>query len=172
MRRWAARLLLISSSFSSSGMTDRPGDAYLVRHQDWARGMFGARGGEPLFELAPELGLAIILENDRPETMALQHTFPWSSGQISVAAAIGFNGTLQIINPVNSGLIVVVQGMKQVSKPTAGTILITLDGALIGAGQAPNISLDSRAKVVAAQPVVACLNATANSTGVNGLKID
>src|SRR5437879_5530206 len=127
MRRWAARLLLISSSFSSSGMTDRPGDAYLVRHQDWARGMFGARGGEPLFELAPELVAAIILENDRPETMALQHTFPWSSGRISVAANVGFNSTLQIINPVSSGIIVVVQGMKAVTGAAGRIFRVTLD---------------------------------------------
>ena len=154
-------------------MTDRPGDAYLVRHQDWARGMFGARGGEPLFELAPELVAAIILENDRPETMALQHTFPWSSGRQLIAAAVGNLGTSQIINPTNSGLLVVVQGAKLINKLSAGDIFITLDGALIGAGQAPNISLDSRAKVVAAQPVVASLNAVSNATAaVNGVIID
>ncbi len=154
-------------------MADRPGEGYIIRHQDFARSYFGVRSGEPLHEVAPELTLAIILENDRAENFALQHTFPWSSGVVPVAAAVGNVNQLQIINPVSSGIVVIVQGMKLAGKVTVGTIIITLDGALIGAGQAPNISLDSRAKVVAAQPVVASLNAISNATvGVNGVQVD
>src|SRR2546427_4589593 len=152
-------------------MTDRPGEGYVQRQNDWVRGFFGARSGEPIHEVAPELSLGIVLEDDRPETMWLQHTLPWSSGFANVAAGTT-NATLQIINPANSGLLVVVQGMKIIQKAVAGAITITLDGALLGAGQAPNIALDSRAKVVAAQPVVASLNAVLNSTGINGVIVD
>jgi len=155
-------------------MTDRPGEGYLQRQNDWLRSYFGARSGEPIHELAPELVAALILESDRPETMALQHTFPWSSGLMTIAAAVGNIGTAQIINPTNSGLLVVVQGAKVTAKATGGGVMrITLDGALIGAGQAPNISLDSRARVVAGQPVVASLNAISNATaGTNGVIVD
>ena len=152
-------------------MTDRPGEGYLQRQSDWLRSYLRARSGEPVHELSPELVAAIILENDRPETMVLQHTFPWSTGLVVVAANVGFNGKLQINNPANSGIIVVVQGLKIVGKPTAGLLRFTLNGAL-GTTPAPNISLDSRARIVAAQPIVASENRISNTTGMNGVIFD
>src|SRR5437867_11762347 len=111
MRRWAGLLLsILSSSSSSSRMTDRPGEGYLQRQNDWLRSYFGARSGEPIDELAPERVAALIPESDRPETMVLQHTFPWSRGLLTLAAAAGHIGTAQLINAPHSGVLVGARG--------------------------------------------------------------
>jgi hypothetical protein len=85
----------------------------------------------------------IIFESDRAEWRLLKRERTWSTGLITVGAVAAVNSGLQVENPANSGLIVVVQGAGVVGKATPGTVRLGVDAAQ-GTVPTPNIGLDTR----------------------------
>src|SRR2546428_3979677 len=140
------------------------------RYLEVARRVLGEDLG--LSSVSPELSLAKIIDLDPVEDAVHKKVRFWSSGSIPVAANAAGRGTCQIINPANSNLIVVVLLAKIVSAVATTIILGTIDGALIGAGQAPNVGIDTRLTNVAATIPVQSRNAISNTTAVNGIVVD
>jgi hypothetical protein len=106
----------------------------------------------------------LVLEQDRPEWLWLGRYRLFSTGDTGVAASVGNLGQLQLINPANSGLIVVCMGCAVVNKIAAGRVRLTTEAALIGAGQNSNVVLDTRAEGPAGlATVTGSKNAIANN---------
>ena len=85
---------------------------------------------------------------------------------------------MQLMNPAGSGRIVVVQGMKQTSKPAAGAgdaVFITGDAAATGGGVSPANAIDFRVPldVTGVLGVIPPQNTVGNAAGgVSGFFID
>src|SRR5213594_721998 len=115
-----------------------------------------------------------ILELDRPEWKWLKRERLWTTGALAVAASVGNVSRIQVINPANSGFVVVVTGARLVNIAVAGTrAQLTLDGARIGAGLVNNLALDTRAPLQAGIRKVFSQNAIDNSLpNSSGTSID
>ena len=86
----------------------------------------------------------LTLESDPPEAWYLKRVRPWSSFA-SVAASVGNVGRMQLSNPAGSGIIVVVQGIGQLNKPSiGGATRVSGDAAAAGGGVSPANGLDTR----------------------------
>src|SRR5437879_8536645 len=96
-----------------------------------------------LSAVTPELGLSRIVDQDPPEDWFWKGVFPWSS-RATIVASVGNNGRMQLTNQTGSGRIVVVQGMGQIAKPTAGSVQVRGDAAAAGGGTSPANGLDTR----------------------------
>src|SRR5256885_17234721 len=100
-------------------MSDRPGEAYIHRYNELVKKLLGAKGGEPMAELAAELLPVIILEND-PLVYALYRGELLWWGIISQAASIGNLSHVGVQNPPGSGLVVTIEGFLCPFLQTAG----------------------------------------------------
>ena len=70
-------------------MSDRPGEAYIHRYNELVKKLLGAKGGEPMHELAAELLPVLILESDRPEWAIYKGELLWSVSLAQAAATPG-----------------------------------------------------------------------------------
>jgi len=114
----------------------------------------------------------LTIETDNPENWYLKRVRPWSS-IASIAAGVN-NGKMQLTNPANSGVIVVVQGGGIISKVTAGQLRVTGDAAAAGGGVSPVNGIDFRIPldatgVLAVQPPQNTVN---NALAISGFNID
>src|SRR5437660_2359733 len=108
MRCSAGRRQSTRSSCSNErrpALSDLPGEAYLERFNQIARSLFAVRSGEPLRELAPELGVNVILENEPPDYAILGGKVWWSSKLLTSPAVAAKFSQIDVFNPVGSGLI-------------------------------------------------------------------
>lgn len=120
--------------------------------------------------IAAELQMVSILENDRFENRYTQLVRNWSTGSVPVGAAVGNLSRLQIHNPPNSGLLVVVQGFICTNPPAAGSYVVSRDGALAGAPTA-NLATDTRVPINASSRKVGSLNRIDNTLPAVGGEI-
>src|SRR2546427_1167001 len=86
-------------------MSDRPGEAYIHRYNELVKKLLGAKGGEPMTELASELLPVIILEQERPEFAIYKSELLWFCAVAQGAVALN-NSHIGVRNPPGSGLIV------------------------------------------------------------------
>jgi len=105
----------------------------------------------------------IILEIDRAEWAFLKRERRWTTGVIQIAASVGNVGRVQVLNPIGSDRIVVVQGCKVIQKTTLGKIRLGIDAAA-AATPTPNIGLDTRGTIdLLGQVSVASKNLISNA---------
>lgn len=91
---------------------------------------------------------------------------------MSIAASVGNFSRLQIHNPPNSGIIVVVEGFTAYNPPAVAGHQINVDSALAGTPTA-NLALDTRVPASAATRKVASLNRIDNSLpAASGVPVD
>lgn len=90
-------------------MSDLPGEGYLYRYNALLKKLLSAKGGEVLHEGAADLVSALVLELDRPEWYYLADTKLFEGGGTQLGGA--GTTTWAVLNPTNSGLIVVVLGV-------------------------------------------------------------
>jgi hypothetical protein len=82
-------------------------------HKRWAetlRRLGSMTGEDVLTTVSPDLGIAVVLENDRPENAFLGHEF-YQVGRLVRAAVVGELSWVGIRNPANSGVVVIVEAM-------------------------------------------------------------
>lgn len=89
-------------------MTDQPGEGYVYRYSALLKSLLGARGGEPVHELAPELVAALILENDPPEYKLLRSEY-LSAGGLAFGASAANTNALALFLPANVNVIGIVE---------------------------------------------------------------
>jgi hypothetical protein len=93
---------------------------------------------------SPELGLMLALEIDRPEWFFLRSERLFSTGRLTIAANAGHVSQVDLLNPSNSGIIIVVRYVVLL-QTVAGTIYsLMLDGGAAGGAAAQNLVLDQR----------------------------
>lgn len=114
---------------------------------------------------SPELGLHYVLANDRPEHFWHKGERFWTTGPVTIAAAVGNVSEVEVFNPPGSGVIVVVTYAAS-QAGAASAYLLTIDG---GAGAVPvaNTPIDTRVAGIVSQNRIS--NA---SVGVSGTLID
>jgi hypothetical protein len=128
-------------------MADLPGEGYVERYSEAMKFLLGARSGEPLHELAPELLATVVLEDDRPEFHATLGQRDWSTGRINQAGDATHFPQVEILNPVSSNLVTVVLGCRVNIQAggTAGTeAFLILDGTASGGAVIKPVLLDTR----------------------------
>ncbi len=139
------------------------------RYVELVNKIFGMESGD-----AP-LPPGFLLEIDRPEWAFLKRELFWSTGDITIPAAVGNVSRLQIHNPPvtsGSGRIVVVEGFTVVNPPIGNVYVVTRDGALAGTPTA-NLALDTRVPPAAASRKVGSLNRIDNALpGSSGERLD
>jgi hypothetical protein len=140
------------------GLERLPRFAKLIEH------IFGQR------ELVPP---GFILEVEHAEWQLVGGTRRWSSGSLFIAAGgAGTNAKVEVLNPINSGMLVVILGAKCISKPTGGVVRFVTDGAALGA-PAPCIAMDERVPVgAAAQRNVQTQTRIGNAGALSGQILD
>lgn len=136
------------------------------RYADATRRLFGE--DLQLGTFAPELAAGITFQQDRPEWHYPLGSRLWSSGPVTVAAAAGNRGKVEIPN-LTTSLIIVVTGAGVLGASTAGDIFfLTMDGPPQGA-PAQNFARDSRQQGLLVQSVSRLGNAAG---GVGGNQLD
>jgi hypothetical protein len=93
----------------------------VVRFQNKVRAILGMRGENPVPDLT-YLHTSLVLEADRPEWGYAGNEFPWA-GSRSVAAAVGQLSAVGLRNPRTSGVIAVVEFVRNTSV-NAGDIIV------------------------------------------------
>ncbi len=139
-------------------MADLPGEAYIHRYNELVKKLTGAKGGEPMHELAAELLPALILENDPPEYAIYKGELLWSI-PLNQGASVGNFSHIGVRNPGSSGIISRVEFF---NLDTAGVIEILVSAhAPVQAGATLNAAVqrDFRAKGVPTSTGVAFTNA-------------
>jgi len=128
-------------------MADLPGEGYVDRHSEAMKFLLGARSGEPLHELAPELLACVVLEDDRPEFHAPLGSRLWTTGRVQQLADATHFAQLEVLNPVGSNLISVVTGARvfaTVGSAAGMEVLVILDGTASGGAVIKPVLLDTR----------------------------
>jgi hypothetical protein len=97
-----------------------------------------------LSAVSPELSALLALEVDRPDWHFLRNSRLFSTGLLTVAANAGHVGQIDLFNPANSGVIVVVKIAKVVNATTGVEYILMLDGGAAGGTAAQNLLLDQR----------------------------
>src|SRR6266566_3356701 len=115
-------------------MADVPGEGYVDRYSEAMKVLLGARSGEPLLELAPELIASVSLEQDAWEFYAPLGKRLWTTGRVSQAADATHFAQLEVSNPSGSGFLTVVMGIRASGvNIVVGTVfLVILDGTASG----------------------------------------
>ena len=132
------------------------------RYAELIRRIFG--------EDAEVLPPGILLELDRPEWRIFKRELDWTTGQLTIAAAVGNFGRFQIQCP--PGRIVVPTTVLTITA-AGGGIQLTIDGPVATAPVA-NLALDTRLPFAAGPgaPQVGSLNAISNAAGgIGGYRI-
>jgi len=140
-------------------MADLPGEAYIHRYNELVKKLTGAKGGEPMHELAAELLPVIILEQERPEFAIYKGELLWFQ-QITRGASVGNFSHIGVRNPASSGLIVT---LEQFSINTAALVDVAVFAhapVQPGATVALTIQRDFRAKGTPGAVVISFVNAT------------
>ena len=124
-------------------MSHLPGEAYIHRYNELIKSLTGAKGGEPMSELAPELVPMLALEVDRPEWWILGNSQAFGSAVDQAAGGVGTNAAAQWIFPVGAGVVGVVIRFT-LRNPVAGVYSLRR-GATAIAGPGPTgLGLDFR----------------------------
>jgi hypothetical protein len=125
-------------------MADLPGEGYVDRYSDALKVLLGARSGEPIHELAPELVACITLEDANAEFMAPLGVRAWTSGIVSQIGDATHIAEIEVINPAGSNFFTVVTGAS-VSGPQASTSYdLILDGTAAGGALIVPVFRDTR----------------------------
>jgi len=135
------------------------------RFQAKVRAMFGIDGENPVPSLS-ELLPVVVIENDRVESMYDGNEFIRINGA-SLAAAPGFASQVALVNPIGSGVLVIVEQIACVNtvagRLSAGSVLtaapyilsanpgVPRDGRASGGGGAPQIWTSQTAAAPAEQ---------------------
>src|SRR6266566_22949 len=93
-------------------MADVPGEGYVDRYSEAMKVLLGARSGEPLLELAPELIASITLEQDEWEFQLPLGKRLWTTGRVVQIADATHFAQLEVANPSGSGFLTVVTGIR------------------------------------------------------------
>ena len=127
-------------------MADIPGEGYVDRYSEAMKILLGARGGEPLLELAPELVASITLEQDADEFYAPLGKRWWSTGRVQQAADATHFAQLEVFVPAGANFVSVVTGARAYvsNAAVANEILCILDGTVSGGAAITPINLDTR----------------------------
>jgi hypothetical protein len=121
-----------------------PGEGYVDRYSELAKVLTGARGGEPIKEVSPELLFALVAENDRPEHHAALGQRDFSSLLLTQIGDATHFAKIEAINPAGSGLVVVITAIRIVSPANTTGYLEILDGTATGGAQVSGVLLDTR----------------------------
>src|SRR5947207_2648211 len=109
--------------------------------------LLGARSGEPLLELAPELIASVTLESDAYEFYAPLGKRLWSTGRIQQIADATHFAQLEVFLPVGAGAVSVVMGARAYTGApgvAGGEILAILNGTASGGAPIVPVLLDTR----------------------------
>lgn len=114
---------------------------------------FALQGASASPALVPEVAAGLIIENDRPEWSYLRGEYRFAARGILGAPGVGNSNAIAIINPVGSGLIVVIS--RVVATPGSGGISFGVFQSSAAAGVTLNLAttarqLDSRSPATAA----------------------
>src|SRR6266446_1310779 len=93
-------------------MADVPGEGYIDRYSEAMKILLGARSGEPLLELAPELIASVSLEQDSWEFYLPLGKRLWTTGRVVQIADATHFAQLEVSNPSGSQFMTVVQGAR------------------------------------------------------------
>ncbi len=138
-------------------MSDRPGEAYIHRYNELVKKLLGAKGGEPMTELAAELLPVIILEQERPEYAIYKSELLWMCS-VGQAASVGNFSHVGVRNPVGSGIISVVEAFA-IDVPALVNMVITAHAPVqAGATLTASVQRDFRAKGTPVTQAVAFVN--------------
>lgn len=143
----AIALLFSSEPFRAEDqVADLPGEGYVDRYSEAMKFLLGARSGEPLHELAPELLATVVLEDDRPEFHAPMGQRDWCTGRILQAADATHFAQVEVFNPVSSNLVSVVSGVRVYAAGAAvgQEVFLILDGTASGGVILKPFLLDTR----------------------------
>jgi hypothetical protein len=128
-------------------VADLPGEGYVERYSEAMKFLLGARSGEPLHELAPELLSTVVLESDREEFYAPLGARTWSTGRVVQAGDATHIAQLEVLNPTSSNLVSVVTGCRvyiTVGAVAGQEIFLILDGTASGGAVIKPLLLDTR----------------------------
>jgi hypothetical protein len=115
-------------------VSDRPGEAYVEKYSKALKKKFGAKGGEPVHELAPEL-VALYHPGLRLEDFFLLDDHLFASELNAAAQGAGNFGVMSIENPAASGLLGVVTFMANVAPIAGQSIFYGIGAAGLAAGE-------------------------------------
>lgn len=125
-------------------MAHAPGEGYIERYSEWAKVLTGARGGEPIKEVSPELLFAITGENDRMEHHLILGQLDWCSIRLPQAGDATHFAQVEVFNPTGSGMMTVVTGAIDEQAAAGQEVFLILDGTASGGGVSSVVPLDTR----------------------------